>query len=256
MHHATRTSTKMYTCKYIPCSNCVHRSPAARVQSTVLYMQSSISSREASFSTPMPERGTRWPLSHSKPPARTMAFTASQRLDCVSSLYLRGEVPSSYLYHSISTIHQPSSKRSVLCACRAVACFAEPQIRQSQKAPSMYLSVESTLTARSWSFASSLANSSRVALSDGVPLEGFTRGTFLRVICVGMPPMPFIRQRLKSNWQHLAQPQKAVLTSTGPIRCAVSARTPATLTKRCLAAEPSKPLAVGTATCVKRAGSK
>eukprot|EP00966_Prymnesium_polylepis_P321248 7377552-Prymnesium_polylepis.2 len=94
-----------------------------------------------------------------------MALTASHRLEATcSDLYLRGDVPSWYAYHTISTIHHPSSKRSVACACCAVASCAGPRMWHNQKLPSMPTSLLSTATARNCPFASVTANSASVAV--------------------------------------------------------------------------------------------
>jgi hypothetical protein len=102
--------------------------------------------------------------------------------------------------------------------------------------------------------ASKHASCSSVALCDGWPLRD-TLGTCSRLSCVAMPPTPRMRQLRKSKRLQHTQPQKAVLTSIGPSRCAFSAST-GVLMKRCFDADPLKPLASGTATLVKRVSSK
>lgn len=78
-----------------------------------------------------------------------IAETDSQRVEFWSRVYLRGDEPGTCLYHLIRTIHQPSSNKSVACACCAVACEAGPRISQSHQSPSSPRSGASTLTARS-----------------------------------------------------------------------------------------------------------
>ena len=95
-----------------------------------------------------------------------------------------------YYTHSIYLYYPPALHKEVGGMRLSRRCLHEP--KGALHVPLIRVT-ESTLTARSWSFASSLANSLSVALSDGMPLEGLMRCTFWRFICVAMPPTPFIK---------------------------------------------------------------